>query len=125
MATRDRTFSNVFLYAVGDRKEYAIDYVDVLVTATTQIGDVLYDNAGTFTLVDVANTANAAGVLVDERLLDAGAVEAGTVKMKVARRACGVGANYLQYAADVDTTAEVEAVQAALLAAGIKVHAQF
>lgn len=124
MAIHDRYVSDVLAYVVGNAYEYTVDTVDVAVTSTSQIGDVLYDNAGVWTLVNVANTANAAGVLVDESLTIKGALEAGTIPLKVAKRSCGVGSEYLQYAADVDTQAEKDAVNAALLSNGIKVVAQ-
>lgn len=117
----DRYPSNALIWAADE--QYSIDLVDVAVTATTKIGDVLRNNAGTWEIVDVANTANAAGVLVDEKLLAELAV--GTHKLKVAVRTCTVGTDYLNYAADVDTQGEKDSINAVLLAAGIKAVAQY
>jgi hypothetical protein len=119
--THDRYLSNVLLYTLGNRPEYAIDVETVNVTTGMTPGAVLYDNAGVWTLVAVANTAAAAGVLVDERALY-GDLPTGNTSLKVAKRTCAVAANFLSYAADVDTQPEIDAVNAVLEAAGIKVE---
>ena len=118
--THDRYVSNVLLYTVGDKPEYSIDVETVNVTSGMTTGAVLYDNAGTWELVDVASTASAAGVLVDENAIY-GDLPTGNTSLKVAKRTCAVSANYLSYAADVDTQGEKDAVNDVLEAAGIKV----
>lgn len=117
----DRYVSSVLLYTLGNKPEYSIDVETVLVTEGMTTGAVLYNNAGVWTLVAVANTASAAGVLVDERAIY-GDLPAGNTSLKVAKRTCAVAANYLSYAADVDTQPEKDAVIAVLEAAGIKVE---
>lgn len=121
--TFDRRPSSVIKWTSSDGGEYEIDEVSVLVTADTEIGDVLYNNSGTWTLVNAANTANAAGILVDERLRFgvAGIGGAGTqTGIQVLRRASIADRDYYNYAADVDTGAERTAAETALLSQGIK-----
>lgn len=120
MATFDRRGSSVLKRTLSESGEYEIDEVTVLVTDATQIGDVLYNNAGTWTLVAVANTADAAGVLVDERLRFDGEVANGNQTLQVIRRGSIVDRQYLSFAADIDTAPERLAVETALLTQGIK-----
>lgn len=114
--------SSVIKLTLSENGEYEIDDVTCLVTANTQIGDVVYNNSGTWTLVAVANTANAAGVIVDERLRfgvdEVGG--AGSRTLQVLRRGAIVDRQYLNYAADIDTDAERTAVETQLLTEGIK-----
>lgn len=119
--THDRYISNVLLYTLGDRPEYAIDVESVLVTTGMTPGAVLYDNSGTWTLVAAANVANAAGVLVDERAIY-GDLDTGATNLKVAKRTCAVARDFLTYAADVDTQGEIDSAEAALVALGIKIE---
>lgn len=119
--THDRYISNVLLYTLGNRPEYTIDIETVLVTTGMTPGAVLFDDSGVWTIVAVANTAAAAGVLVDERALF-GDLATGNTSLKVAKRTCAVAANFLTYSADVDTQPEKDAISVVLEAAGILVE---
>lgn len=120
MATFDRRPSSVIKKLIGNEGEWSIDEVTVLVDADTVIGDVLYNNSGTWTRVNAANTGNAAGVLVDDNLRFT-IPAAGNHTLKVLRRGAVVDRQYLEYASDVDQPTEVTAAETALLTQGIKV----
>jgi len=100
---------------------YCRKTVDVAVVSGMKVGAVLYDAAGTLTLVDVANTAAAEAILIDDSVYD---LAAGTHALTVLFRGpAAVSAAALSYAADVDTALEKAAVNAALEAAtGIAVY---
>lgn len=109
--------SNVYLYGSSEHKNYPVDVVDVVVTAATKIGDIL--NASGVLIADT-DEANAKYILIDERVTVDGGLAAGTHKLKVLARDCGVGESYIQVAADGD----LAAAKTALKALGFKFESQ-
>ena len=101
-------------------KAYTRELRSVTVTATTAVGTVLAGAAA----VTVATTANADGIVVDERVYEKRLVP-GTYSLAVLVRGPAiVGDLKLTYGADVDTTAEKNAVVAVLKAKNILVGNQ-
>lgn len=123
--THNKYTNTVVKAFVGNEGQFSVDEVTVAVTADTELGDVLYNNAGTWTLVNAANVDSAAGVLVDPRLqFGVGAntdFAAGNHTLQVARRNVLINRDSLNYASDVDTAPERTSAETALLALGVKV----
>lgn len=101
--------SNVYLYGSSEHKNYPVDVVDVVVTASTKIGDILQAEG---TLTAAGEEATAKYILIDERVTVDGGLAAGTHKLKVLARDCGVGESYIQVAAGADLAAAKTALQA-------------
>lgn len=122
------TFSNressVVQKHVTDTMELEADAVTVAVTADTEIGDVLYNDSGTWRLVNAANVSNAAGVLIDPALRF-NRPDAGNHTMLVFRRLGVVNGDNLNFASDVNTTTLRNSAIAALLTQNIKVSEGF
>lgn len=118
IATSTLPLSSVIAHEYEPAMGYCREVVDVVVPAGgLKLGAVL-DASGA--LVTVANTANAAYVLIDDRVKDF--TTAGTFKMLVLARGPVMLKDYgLSYAADVDTDAEKAAVAAVLKAKGMVV----
>lgn len=126
IATRPQKIGNVVKYEEGTNHGYCREMISVLLTPTSENGDVLRDNAGTFELVDAANVANAAAILIDNDVYDL-RPDTGTATVEVAALVRGdaiVAEQALNYAADVDTPAERAAAAAALEALGILAREQ-
>lgn len=114
--------SSVIKKDVTDTQELEVDSVTVLVDDDSTIGDVLYNNSGTWTRVNAANVDNAAGILVDESLRFNETTPAnGNQTLRVARRLIVAPRDALNYAADVNTDALRTAAETALLTQHIKV----
>lgn len=109
--------SNVYLYGNSEHKNYPVDVVDVVVTADTKIGDILNASG---VLIASADEDNATFILIDERVTVDGGLTAGTHKLKVLARDCGVGESYIQVAAGAD----LAAAKTALEALGFKFESQ-
>lgn len=123
IATDVQRVSNVVKHVYDPSSGYCYEEVDVAVVSGMQVGAVL-DSASPAALVTVANTANAAYVLVDPRV-DEFKATPGTYKMLVLARGPVILADAaLSYAADVDTDPEKAAVNAVLAAKGMIVSKQ-
>ena len=109
--------SNVYLYGNSEHKNYPVDVVDVVVTTATQIGDILQADG---TLTATGEEATAVWILIDEKVTVDGGLAAGTHKLKVLARDCGVGESYIRVAAGAD----LAAAKTALVAKGFKFESQ-
>lgn len=117
IATEGQRLGNVIAHEYEPAVAYCRDVVAVTVVSGMKIGAVL-DSAGA--LVTVANTANAAYVLIDESVKD---LAAGTHNLLVLARGPVILKDVgLSYGADVDTAPEKAAVHAALTAKGLIVE---
>lgn len=96
---------------------YSRKLVDVNIVAGMDIGAVLYDAGSQWELVAVANTADAAAVLIDDNVDTS---TTGVQTLAVVYDGAIVNAANLIMAADIDTDAEKEAVYAALDKVGIR-----
>ena len=126
IGTRPTKVGDVIQSEYGLENGYARETVSVLLSSDSSIGDVLYDNSGTYELVDVANTASASAINVDPETYN-NLPDSGTVSVDLAVLVRGpsvVGDANLNYASDVDTDAEKTAVNDVLEAAGIVVREQ-
>ena len=72
--------SNIYLYGSSEDKNYPVDVVDVTVTATTKLGDIL---AADGTIILDTEEANSRYILIDERLVTGDGLAAGVHKLKV------------------------------------------
>ncbi len=109
--------SNVYLYGSNEHKNYPVDVVDVTITATSKIGDILASDG---TIILDTEEANSRYILIDERVEVDGGLAAGVHKLKVLARDCGVGESYIQ----VDAAADLAAAKTALEAFGMKFESQ-
>ncbi len=126
IANRPQKIGNVVKYEQGTEHGYCREVISVLLTPTSENGDVLRDNGGTYELVNAANVANAAAVLIDNDVYDL-RPESGTATVEVAALVRGdavVAEQALNYAADVNTPAERADAAAALEALGILARTQ-
>lgn len=126
VATREDKLGSVVKFEEAPQHGYCREVKSVTLTPTSEIGDVLYDNSGNLALVDVANTANTEAVLVDTTVYDK-RPESGTANVDMAvlvRGSAIVADSGLNYAADVDTQNEKDAVNAVLEGLGILVRKQ-
>lgn len=117
IATSTLGLSSVLAHEYEPAMGYCREVVDVTVVSGMKIGAVL---SNTGALVTVATTANASYVLIDERVKD---LAPGTHKLLVLARGPVILKDYgLSYGADVDTTAEKDAVHAILKGKGMIVE---
>ena len=126
LATRPQKIGNVVKFEEAPDHGYCREVISVLLTPTSENGDVLRDNGGTYELVDAANVANAAAILIDNGVYEL-RPDTGTATVSVAALVRGdaiVAEPALNYAADVDTPAERAAAAAALEALGILARTQ-
>ena len=95
--------------------------VTVTLTPESELGDVLANTDDVWSLVTVATTTNELAVLIDPEIY-AQKPTTGTAEVKatVIYQECIVGLQALNFGADIDTDAEVEAVLAQLASKGIK-----
>lgn len=124
IATREDKLGNLVKFEEAPEHGYCREVRSVTLTPTSEIGDVLYDNAGNLALVDVLNTANTEAVLVDTTVYTK-RPSTGTVNVDMAvmvRGSAILSASALNYAADVDTANEKAAVNAVLESLGILVR---
>ena len=123
--TRPTKVGDVLKFEYEPSTGYTREEVTVTVTEGMEVGAVLESTsvAGKYTLVAVATTADADGVLVDNSVNELAAGDA-TLAVLV-RGPAGVADKSLTYAADVDTDVEKAAVWTALTAnTAIKVLTQ-
>ena len=120
IATEKPRVGNVLKHEYDPASNYCREQVDVTIPAGgISVGAVL-DVTGA--LVDVANTADASYVLVDDR---ANGLVSTTAKLScIARGPAIVAKEALSYAADVDTDNEKNSVLAILAAKGILTQTQ-
>lgn len=126
IATRGDKLGSVLKYEQAPEHGYCRATKSVTLTPTSEIGDVLYDNAGNLALVNVANTAGAEAILIDKEVYNKRPAS-GTANVEMAvlvRGAAIVAGASLNYAADVDTDNEKAAVNAVLEGLGILVRSQ-
>lgn len=126
VATREDKLGALIKFEEAPQHGYCREVKSVTLTPTSEIGDVLYDNAGNLALVDVANTANTEAILIDPEVY-ANRPDSGTANVDMAvlvRGAAIVADDMLNYAADVDTQNEKDAVNAVLEGLGILVREQ-
>lgn len=117
IATEGARLSAIIAHEYEPAVAYCRDVVAVTVVSGMKIGAVL-DAAGA--LVTVANTANAAYVLIDERVKD---LAPGTHNLLVLSRGPVILKDYmLTYGTDVDTAPEKAAVNAVLKTKGLIVE---
>lgn len=117
IATDIPRLSSVIAHEYEPAMGYCREVVNVTVVSGMKIGAVL-DNAGA--LVTVATTANTSYVLIDERVKD---LAPGVHKLLVLARGPVILKDAgLSYGADVDTTAEKDAVAAILKGKGLIVE---
>jgi len=117
IAIDGKRLSDVIAHEYEPAVAYCRDVVDVTVVDGMDIGAILDDSG---VLVNVAGTANASYVLIDESVKN---LAAGTHPLLVLSRGPVIVKDYeLSYAADVDTAPEKAAVNAALKAKGIIVE---
>jgi hypothetical protein len=117
IATDIQRLSSVIAHEYEPAMGYCREVVDVTVVAGMKLGAVL-DDAGT--LVTVATTANTSYVLIDERVKD---LAPGVHKLLVLARGPVILKDFnLSYGADVDASAEKDAVHAVLKGKGMIVE---
>ncbi len=85
--------SNVYLYGLREDKNYPVEPVDVVVTAATQIGDILQADG---TLTADGEEATARYILIDERVTQGDGLTAGTHQLKVLTGNAGIGESYVR-----------------------------
>lgn len=119
IATDTQRLSNVIAHEYEPSVAYCRDVVSVTVVSGMKIGAVL-DSSGV--LVTVANTANAAYVLIDESVNEK-ALTPGSYNLLVLSRGPVILKDLgLSYGADVDTAPEKAAVNAVLKTKGLIVE---
>lgn len=126
VATREDKLGALLKYEEAPEHGYCRKELSVTLSPTSEIGDVLRDNAGNYVLVDVANTANASAILIDTNVYSL-RPSTGTANVTVTclvRGSAIVVDDMLNYAADVDLQAEKDAVNAVLEGLGILVRSQ-
>ncbi len=126
VATREDKLGALLKYEEAPEHGFCRKTLTVTLSPTSEIGDVMYDNAGNYALVDVANTASAAAVLIDTNVYSL-RPSTGTSNVAVAclvRGSAIVADDMLNYAADVNLDAEKTAVNAVLEGLGILVREQ-
>lgn len=126
IANREDKLGNLVKYEENTAHGFCREVKSVTLTPTSEIGDVLYDNAGNLVLVDVLNTASTEAILVDPTVYTKRpATGTANVEMAVMVRGSAIVADdALNYAADVDLDAEKAAVNAVLEGLGILVREQ-
>lgn len=120
IGTRDTKVGDVLKYELEPSTGYTrIDAVVTLPAGGLSVGAVLESTsvAGKFTLLAVATTSDADGVLIDSRVADKVFFTGGDFTLAVLVRGPAiVNGDKLTYNADIDTGPEILAAEVALLA---------
>jgi len=129
IGTRGTKVGDVLKNEYDPQSGYCREDVVVTVTAGMEVGAVLESTsvAGKYTLVTVATTANADGVLLDESIyaVDQTSLPADFTLAVLTDGPSQVSDGALSYGADVDTQPEIDAVITALVGnTGIKTRPQ-
>jgi len=126
VATREDKLGALLKYEEAPEHGFCRKVLSVTLSPTSEIGDVMYDNSGNYALVDVANTANAAAILIDRDVYtnrpSTGTSNVNTVCL--VRGSAIVADDMLNYASDVNTANEKAAVNAVIEALDILVREQ-
>lgn len=126
IATREMKLGNLVKCEYGTEQGYCREVKTVTLTPTSALGDVLYITGGKGVLVNVANTADAIGILVEPTVYSK-RPKTGTLDIEAAVLVRGpaiVANKALNYNADINTDAEITALEAVLEALGILVRKQ-
>jgi len=126
LATREDKLGNLLKMEQGKDFGYCRETRSMTLTATSDIGDVLYADGANLKLAAQANVANVVAILIDTEVVKLRPAS-GTANVDVAvlvRGAAVVADTALNYNADINTAAEKTALYAVLAGLGIVVRKQ-
>jgi hypothetical protein len=126
IAEREDKLGNLLKMESGKEWGFCRETMSVTLTPSSDIGDVLYDNAGDLALVAQVNTANASAVLIDPTVVAKRPATGSTVvNVAVLVRGPSVVADAaLNFNADINTDGEKQALYDVLKGLGIVVRKQ-
>lgn len=116
IGTRPKKVGSVLKWEQAPEQGYSRDEVTVTVATGMDVGAVLHEVSDKWILVNAANVANASAVLIDDRIDTS---TTGDQTLAILKRTGIVNRENLIYAADIDTTAEMQSVWDALEGRGI------